>query len=113
MWRETSLKLLNFTKSWQLKDILLHRYVRVSYRIFAGGGGGGREVYWVPNFCLPCPLLAHYAANAKLTSWKIAPGVHGVLDKVIYLGEDDSMLHEYGNDQLQVLVNFYVRKKQW
>ena len=31
-------------------------------------GGGGREKYCVPNFCF--------------TSWKIAPGVHGVLDKI-------------------------------
>ena len=47
---------------------------------------GRGEKYWVPNFCLPCSLLAHYAANEILhtyfTSWKIAPGVHGVLDKI-------------------------------
>ena len=27
---------------------------------------GRGEKYWVPNFCLPRPLLAHYAVNAIL-----------------------------------------------
>ena len=47
--------------------------------------GEGREVLG-SKFLLARPLLAHYVANAILhmyfTSWKIAPGVHGVLDKI-------------------------------
>ena len=51
-------------------------------------------------------LLRQY----HFTSWKIAPGVHGVLDKIENLGEKDSMLPEYGNEQLQGLVNFYRKE---
>ena len=40
-------------------------------------------------------------------SWKIAPGVHGVLDnmkRLTYIVEEDGMLPEYGKDQLQILL---------
>ena len=45
---------------------------------FDGGRSSGFQI-----FCSPRPLLAYYAAmQYYFTSWKIAPGVHGVLDKI-------------------------------
>ena len=64
---------------------------------------GRGEKYWVPNFCLPHPLLAHYAAHAILfyqlenSTWCARCSRQ---DKVINLGEEDGMLPEHGKDQL-------------
>ena len=63
-----------YGKGLTLKHV--HTYLRVSYRIFSwkGRGGGEREKY-------QAPIFSSYAVN-EFTTWKIAPGVYGVLDKI-------------------------------
>ena len=78
---------------------------RISHRSFCWGGerSTGFQI-----FCLPRPLLVHYAANAILfyqlenSTWC---AWCSRLYKVINLGEEDGMLPECGKDQLYTVKN--------